>query len=145
MLSIWVGTVVTGSGLHAGDLDAVRTGFDIEIVSRLHGLSAWLVVACTIASLWLLRGTGRPAHATRLLLGTVLVQGVIGYTQYFLGVPAWIVALHMVGMTLVAAASGWSARTPWSSRRCRGRRSRWRARCTTWTFRPTSAPSCARP
>jgi len=107
MLSIWVGTVVTGSGPHAGDLDAVRTGFDIQIVSRLHGLSAWLVVASTVASLWLLRGTGRPAHASRLLLGTVLLQGVIGYTQYFLGVPAWIVALHMVGMTLVAAASAW--------------------------------------
>lgn len=107
MLSIWVGTVVTGSGPHAGDLDAVRTGFNIETVSRLHGLSAWLVVGCTLACLLVFRDGSAPRRASRLLLGTVALQGVIGYTQYFLGVPAWIVALHMVGMTLVAAAAAW--------------------------------------
>lgn len=109
MLSIWVGTVVTGSGPHAGDLDAVRTGFDIEAVSRLHGISAWLVVAGSLACVWTFRHekSSLTSRASRALLAAVAVQGAIGYAQYFLGVPAWIVALHMVGMTLVAAASAW--------------------------------------
>lgn len=109
MVSIWVGTVVTGSGPHAGDERAVRTGFDIEAVSRLHALSAWLVVLLTLACVWVFHRTapGRAARAARLLLLTVVLQGAIGYLQYFLGVPAWIVALHMVGLSLVTAAAAW--------------------------------------
>ena len=109
MLSVWVGTVVTGSGPHAGDQDAVRTGFDIESVARLHGLSAWLVVALTVACVVVFARAGQPQprRASRLLLATVLLQGAIGYTQYFLGIPAGLVALHMVGLTLLSAAVAW--------------------------------------
>lgn len=107
MVSIWVGTVVTGSGPHAGDEKAVRTGFDIEVVSRLHSLSAWLVLGLSLACLWRFRRLGRELPAARALVATVLAQGAIGYLQYFLGVPAWIVALHMVGLTLVTAAASW--------------------------------------
>ena len=109
MFSIWVGTVVTGSGPHAGDARAVRTGLDIEMVARAHSLSAWLVTALTVACVWLFHRIGAPraARAARLLLLTVLLQGVIGYLQYFLGIPASIVWLHMVGLTLVTAAAAW--------------------------------------
>nr|WP_237268270.1 COX15/CtaA family protein [Tessaracoccus flavescens] len=107
MLAIWVGTVVTGSGPHAGDLKAVRTGFDIEAVARLHGLSAWLVVALTLVTLWLVRRNAELRKVMLIVLGTVLLQGAIGYIQYFLGVPAVIVALHMVGLSLLTAAVSW--------------------------------------
>lgn len=109
MIAIWVGTIVTGSGPHAGDLDAVRTGFDIESVSRLHGLSAWLTVAFTVGCLIVFTrsGASRARSASLWLLTTLLIQGAIGYLQYFLGVPSWIVALHMVGLTLVAASAAW--------------------------------------
>lgn len=36
---MWLGTVVTGSGPNAGDSGSARTGFNIETVARLHGIS----------------------------------------------------------------------------------------------------------
>ncbi|MHA6512184.1 COX15/CtaA family protein [Tessaracoccus sp. Z1128] len=109
MTSIVVGTVVTGAGPHAGDAAAPRNGADIESVARLHSLSAWLVVALVVACVWLFSRTGqrRPARAARLTLITVALQGVIGYAQYFLGLPVGIVILHMVGLTVLTAAVSW--------------------------------------
>lgn len=107
MLATWVGTIVTGSGPHAGDLDAVRTGFDIASVARLHGLSAWLVVALTLGCVFAFRSNAHLRKVSLVLLATVVFQGAIGYLQYFLGIPAGIVALHMVGLTVLTAAASW--------------------------------------
>lgn len=109
MVSIWLGTVVTGSGPHAGDASAPRTGFDLEMVSRIHALSAWLVVALTVLCLYVLAKTRQPQpmKAARLLLITVALQGLIGYIQYFFGLPVLVVGLHMVGLTLLTAAAAW--------------------------------------
>lgn len=107
MLSIWVGTVVTGSGPHAGDADAPRTGFEIEFVAKLHGISAWIVVLATVTylvSFWALRGT-LARRASLWLLTAVLLQGAIGYAQYFTGLPLALVILHMIGLPIVAAAA----------------------------------------
>ncbi|MFT3889561.1 MAG: COX15/CtaA family protein [Arachnia sp.] len=108
-LSIWLGTVVTGSGPHAGDARAVRTGLEIETVARMHSLSAWLVTGLTVACVWLFHKTGAAlaSRAARLLLLAVLLQGAIGYLQYFLGIPAGVVWLHMVGLGLLTAAASW--------------------------------------
>lgn len=107
MLSIWVGTLVTGAGPHAGDERAVRNGLDITSIARLHSLSAWLVVALTLACVVAFRTSTQLRRMSLVLLATVLAQGAIGYLQYFLGVPAGIVALHMVGLTLLTAAVTW--------------------------------------
>lgn len=107
MLSIWVGTVVTGSGPHAGDADAPRTGFEIEFVAKLHGISAWVVVLATVAylvSFWTLRHT-LARRASLWLLTAVLLQGAIGYAQYFTGLPLALVILHMIGLPIVTAAA----------------------------------------
>lgn len=109
MVSIWLGTVTTGSGPHAGDPNAPRTGFDLVLVSRIHALSAWIVVALTALCVYVFTRTRqqRPRRASLLLLGTVAIQGVIGYIQYFFGLPPMMVALHMVGLTLLTAAASW--------------------------------------
>ena len=109
MLAIWLGTVTTGSGPHAGDANSPRTGFDLVLVSRIHALSAWLSVAFTVACVWLFTKTRQvhAARASRLLLITLVLQGVIGYIQYFFGLPVVVVALHMVGLTLLTAAAAW--------------------------------------
>lgn len=103
MIAIWIGTVVTGSGPHSGDHGAARTGFNIETVARFHGISAWLLLGATIATLVLLHraNAARPRRAAMLLLAAVLIQGVIGYAQYLDGLPIWLVTLHMVGITLI--------------------------------------------
>lgn len=106
MLSVWLGTVTTGSGPHAGDANAPRTGFDLDLVTRLHAASGWLVAGLAVAAVavtW--RARPRVARAARFLLAVVAAQGVIGYVQYFLGLPVGLVAAHMVGLTLVTAAA----------------------------------------
>jgi heme a synthase len=102
------GTIVTGTGPHAGDSAAPRFGFDIEEVARLHGALAWLTVALTVALMIGLRRTHAPERVRRratALLVIELAQGVIGYTQYFLGVPALLVGLHMLGSALLWLAA----------------------------------------
>jgi cytochrome c oxidase assembly protein subunit 15 len=102
------GTIVTGTGPHAGDADAPRFGFDIEQVARLHGGLAWLTVALTVALMIALHRTGAPKPIRRRaldLFAVELAQGAIGYVQYFLGVPALLVGLHMLGSALVWLAT----------------------------------------
>ncbi|MEV8631067.1 COX15/CtaA family protein [Streptosporangium sp. NPDC051023] len=98
------GVVVTGTGPHSGDAAASRFAFDIETVARLHADVVYVVVGLTFALLFALHVTGAPASARRAaltLLGVELAQGVIGYVQYFLAVPAFLVGLHVLGSTLV--------------------------------------------
>jgi cytochrome c oxidase assembly protein subunit 15 len=106
---IYMGAVTTGSGPHAGDLDAVRTGLDPALVAQLHADLVFLLIGLTVATAVALVATGAPADARRaavILLGVELGQGLIGYTQYFLGLPEGLVALHMLGAaTIVAAAA----------------------------------------
>ncbi len=99
-----VGVVVTGTGPHSGDVLASRYDFDIETVARLHADLAYVVVGLTFALLFALHVTDSPRPARRAALALLVIelaQGVIGYTQYFLGVPAFLVGLHVVGSTLV--------------------------------------------
>ncbi len=104
-----LGTVVTGSGPHSGDPDArARFGLDPRSVSWLHADVVIAFVGVTIA-LWLaLRLTDGPApaqRATGILLAVSLAQGVVGYVQYFTGLPELVVALHLVGACAVWVAS----------------------------------------
>jgi cytochrome c oxidase assembly protein subunit 15 len=98
------GTVVTGTGPHAGDDTARRFPFAIEEVAKIHALSAWLTVALTIALFVLLRRTGAPEavrKAVIVLFAVEMGQGLIGYVQYFTGVPALLVGVHMLGSALL--------------------------------------------
>ncbi|MER6829691.1 COX15/CtaA family protein [Streptosporangium sp. NPDC000563] len=99
-----VGVVVTGTGPHSGDEMASRFGFDIETVARIHADVAYVVIGLTFALAFALHITDAPGYARRAawtLLGVEAAQGVIGYVQYFLGVPAALVNLHVLGATLV--------------------------------------------
>jgi heme a synthase len=101
---IVTGTVVTGSGPHAGDEAANRLGFELESVVRIHGV---VVLAFLGLTLLVVRrahgGDAAPPVMTRLkwLVGAIVVQGTIGYAQYFSGVPALLVGLHVLGAALV--------------------------------------------
>ncbi|MGW5738003.1 MULTISPECIES: COX15/CtaA family protein [Streptomyces] len=105
VLLIAVGTVVTGSGPHAGDSSEVpRMGFDWETVSKLHAVLAWIVVTLTFALWFVLKAVDAPQgplHRTRDLFLILLAQGAIGYVQYFTDLPEVLVGLHMFGSCLV--------------------------------------------
>jgi len=109
ILVLVVGTVVTGSGPHAGDINAKRFGFNPRIVSWLH---ADLVIALVVLTLvlWLITRVSQNKVIHRYLSIFLLIsisQGLIGYIQYFTGLPELIVAAHLLGATLVWA-SAWS-------------------------------------
>jgi cytochrome c oxidase assembly protein subunit 15 len=109
-----IGTVVTGSGPHSGDPKAGRTGFDPELVSQLHADVVFLLIGLTVALLVALYATdspGRVRRAARDLLIVELAQGVIGYVQYFTGLPIAVVLLHMLGAALITIAA---TRLVWS-------------------------------
>lgn len=106
-LVLVAGTVVTATGPHGGDEDAERLTFDISAVARNHAVLAWVLLALTIVTLGLAYrgGVTRDAKSRgALLVVAVLVQGAIGYTQYFNGVPPLLVALHVVGSVIVWVA-----------------------------------------
>ncbi|MFF1375242.1 heme A synthase [Streptomyces sp. NPDC058308] len=104
-LLIAVGTVVTGSGPHAGDSsDVPRMGFDWEAVSKLHAVLAWIVVTLAFALWFVLKAVDAPPGPlarTRQLFLVLLSQGAIGYVQYFTDLPEILVGLHMLGSCLV--------------------------------------------
>lgn len=99
------GTVVTGTGPHAGDARKVnRIPLNWQEVTQLHVDFVYIVVGLTIALWFTLRAVKAPAaprRAARDLVVCLLLQGVIGYVQYFLGLPELVVGLHMLGSTLV--------------------------------------------
>ncbi len=102
---LWLGTVVTGSGPHSGDLDSRRTGLDPEIVSHVHGVSVGVLVVLTLSLLLVARRHDDRWVATfaGVLLGVELAQGLLGYVQFFTDLPEILVGTHMLGAALVAA------------------------------------------
>lgn len=111
-LVLVVGTVVTGSGPHAGDKDADgtvhRTGLDVSSMSQLHADLVMVLIGLTAGLLAAVLALGASAsirRAAAVLLAVELAQGVIGYTQYFLDVPPLLVAAHMLGACLVWVAA----------------------------------------
>ncbi|MEI7944096.1 MAG: COX15/CtaA family protein [Actinomycetes bacterium] len=101
-LVLIVGTFVTGSGPHAGDDKAPRYPLDAARLALFHADIVIALVVLTI-SLWLmLRVTKRPTPKAYLyFVGAIVLQGVIGYTQYFTGLPEVLVAIHLLGSALV--------------------------------------------
>jgi heme a synthase len=107
-VTLALGTVVTGSGPHSGDPAAGRTGLDPATVSQLHADSVMLLVGMTVATWVALRATGADPRLTRavgVLLAVELAQGVVGYVQYFTGLPVLLVGVHLAGACLVLVAA----------------------------------------
>jgi heme a synthase len=105
-LAILLGTVVTGTGPHGGDADVDRLPFFLPDVARLHGISVVLLLVLVLVTLWRLRTDGAPPALLRrgeLLLGVLVAQAAVGYTQYFTGVPVLLVGVHIAGATAVWA------------------------------------------
>ncbi|MDI2126316.1 COX15/CtaA family protein [Yinghuangia seranimata] len=103
-----VGTVVTGSGPHAGDEKARRFDVNVDQMAWLHADLAFLLLGAAVALALALRVTDAPKdaqHRVWWLLGVLIPQGLIGYTQYFNGLPKWQVSLHMLGASLVVVTT----------------------------------------
>jgi cytochrome c oxidase assembly protein subunit 15 len=110
-VTVVAGTVVTGAGPHsganAGDGRVRRWHLDLHRVTQVHGTAAMATLAVAGACWWILRGrhaAPEARHRLQLLLEALAAQVTIGYTQYFSGVPALLVAFHVLGAVLVWTA-----------------------------------------
>jgi cytochrome c oxidase assembly protein subunit 15 len=119
-LVLYAGTAVTGSGPHAGDAKAHRNGLDPLQISQFHADLVFLLIGLS-AGLWFaLRAGGADTRPATVLLGLEAAQAVVGFVQYFAGLPVAVVMLHMLGAALVVATSTWlliSVREPDGARR----------------------------
>jgi cytochrome c oxidase assembly protein subunit 15 len=102
---IALGTLVTGSGPHAGDTnDIVRLGFEFRDITTAHAALVWLFVGLTSGLLVALHATSAPKPVTKqawYVFGICIAQGIVGYTQLFTGLPWGLVALHVLGACLL--------------------------------------------
>ncbi len=105
-LTIFLGTVLTGSGPHGGDEDVERLGLFVPDVARVHGISMMIFLALVLVTLWRLRRDGAPPDLLRrgeILLAVLVAQAAVGYVQYFTGVPVLLVGVHILGATVLWA------------------------------------------
>lgn len=104
-VTVFIGSLTTGSGPHAGDELAARNGFDPELMQHLHSYPAYILLVCTIALLVLTVRHRLPGarHSAIWLLVLVVLQAVIGIWQARTGLPVPLVSLHMT-LSCVAIA-----------------------------------------
>ena len=106
---IAVGTLVTGTDPHAGASDASkRLPFKALDITQVHADLVFIVVGLTVALWFAFKATdARPQNlrTVRDMFAVLVIQAAIGYTQYFTGLPAWMVLLHMTGACLTWIAA----------------------------------------
>jgi cytochrome c oxidase assembly protein subunit 15 len=104
---LYAGTAVTGSGPHAGDVSSPRNGLDPLDVSQFHADLVFLLIGLTVGLWFALRATGGDIRPVAALAAVEVLQAIVGFVQYFAGLPIGVVMVHMLGAGLVVAASTW--------------------------------------
>jgi len=120
--AVVTGTVVTGSGPHAGDENAIRIDLAINLAVKIHSIT---VITCLTTALVLFFVARRDpiswrilAHPLERFLTIGALQGLIGYVQYFSGLPVLLVAIHValsVAVWLGALDLYWNSKLPKAS------------------------------
>lgn len=104
-LVLFLGTLVTGTGPHAGDATSERFPFDLRTMAWLHADVVIALFGITLA-LFVVHGvSSQTKKRLRIFLVIALGQGLIGYVQWFSDLPELLVGFHLVGSTLVWIAS----------------------------------------
>jgi len=99
-IAIVTGTVVTATGPHAGDENAVRFGFALTSVARVHSVSVITFLIVVLLTAFIIRKEKYGSEVLEpisTLLFVSVMQAAVGYTQYFTGVPVVLVAAHIIG------------------------------------------------
>ncbi|MEM9203058.1 MAG: COX15/CtaA family protein [Actinomycetota bacterium] len=114
------GTVVTGSGPHAGSDDplvAARLPFLVRDVTQIHSITGWIVLLTLGETIRRTHQAGRfdLREGAMRVLTLLVMQGAVGYWQYFTGVPVALVALHitLASLTWISIVRlAWAAEQP---------------------------------
>jgi cytochrome c oxidase assembly protein subunit 15 len=108
---ITIGVVLTGSGPHAGDADTPRNGLDSEIWSHYHSYPAYLQLFLAVLHSFLrFRLTGlASAKYSLAFVAVISSQALLGLIQTWTGLPEVLVALHMLGASVLASMTTYQA------------------------------------
>ena len=110
VVAVAAGTATTGAGPHAGGKGAKRVAIGLSDMTRIHAEAVWVTAIVLLVILYTLWKSDAPAHVQesgRILLGVMVVQGMIGYTQYITHLPSLLVGIHVVGATMVVSTALW--------------------------------------
>lgn len=117
-LAVLLGTVVTGAGPHSGSELATRIDISVRFATQIHSLAVWLTVFFSVVYIIRVRRSSlrwlEEGPAAMRLIGLIVLQGFIGYVQYFAGVPAQLVAIH-VGLSVAVFLAVFSVFLPTST------------------------------
>jgi cytochrome c oxidase assembly protein subunit 15 len=110
VVAVAAGTATTGAGPHAGGKGAKRVPIGLSDMTRIHAEAVWVTAIVLLVVLFTLWKSDAPAgiqESGRILLGVMVVQGMIGYTQYLTHLPSLLVGIHVVGATAVVSTALW--------------------------------------
>ena len=101
-VALLTGTVVTGSGPHAGDEKARRFDLAITTVARIHGISVLVAIALLLIVAWKMKQQRAQQlfGPLEMVLVIAILQATVGYVQYFNDIPALLVGIHIFGATM---------------------------------------------
>jgi len=107
-VTIYLGTVVTGSGPHAGDANAPRNGLAPDNATQLHADAVFVLIGLALALLVFTRVMKLPQQRVALTFaGLLALQGVIGAVQYATDLPIALVIAHMIGSAALLIGATW--------------------------------------
>jgi len=104
------GSATTGAGPHAGGVGAKRIPIGLEDMTRIHAeivLATGLLLLILLWVLWKANAPARVQDAGRVLLAVMVMQGMVGYTQFFTHLPAVLVGIHVFGAAMVWSTVLW--------------------------------------
>jgi cytochrome c oxidase assembly protein subunit 15 len=107
ILTIIIGVLVTGSGPHAGDAKTPRNGINPDLITHLHSYPAYLTLGLVLVQILLLVRTNSKLTSSLWLLVALLVQATIGIWQTRSGLPIELVAVHLLGASVLVSLFSW--------------------------------------
>lgn len=112
---VFTGTLVTAGGPHAGDPDVVDRLGNIETAIRVHVRVTAVFGVTLLGVVWYLRRVAPPAvgRIAYLLLGLVIVQAIVGETQWRNALPWWLVLVHVALAAAIWATTVWLVALLW--------------------------------
>ncbi len=105
---IAAGTATTGAGPlggeSSGQVIAKRIPISLRDLAELHASLVMLLVGLVVGLVVVLHMADVPERvrrAGRVLLVVMVAQAAVGYTQYFTHLPAALVEVHLLGVTIL--------------------------------------------
>ena len=103
VLAVVIGVIVTGSGPHAGDAETPRNGLNSDLLVHVHSYPAYALLILVLWQILYLVRLKQKLASTLVLLASIGAQALVGLVQSWYGLPIALVALHMLGASVLVS------------------------------------------